>query len=499
MVAGCVAADFVEQRPEWREWHKILQMRGRYAVEPPEQSELFLRIAQSAIDLTPALPTTRVRYIVGDNVAEGDCTISFDSDFRAQATFQADLGTYLGVKRRFEPGKFVRDDAIARIEPFDGTWLASGVVASSQGERHRQGQPSEGEIVARIDELKFQYKEAEETPAHVRWIVRGSAPSGSWPWRAGLVQVNPIPGALPVGTEVRSVLVFGTPALSEDEGDALWDTLCFLEGRNVQVLATEAYNDEGRLLYRSHRLGKPSSDAEFAPFRHCGLDVAPSKISAIQEAFTAMHEQRFNISRILDHMLLPVEGYMLHEALHLSVAAHTIMSELQRFWKRRRARGNVRSRRTRSGAERGILMPSRNFKKCQALIKDALNAELQVLDIDRPVKANMLRGIENANQMSMGDRLFQVLEDDLGMVLDAHDRHALGYRNQLAHEGGFAAEFFTLTYDEQNVRLADIGRLRNIVTEAVLRLCGYEGVVDDFTLPGATRFISGTPASPFLP
>jgi hypothetical protein len=114
------------------------------------------------------------------------------------------------------------------------------------------------------------------------------------------------------------------------------------------------------------------------------------------------------------------------------------------------------------------------------------------------VKATILRSVDKANEATMGERLLRVLEDDLKMELDADDRRALGYRNELAHEGGFSVDFFDLNSDEKDLRLGDVGRLRNIVTEAVLRLCGYSGTVDDFTLPGAVRFIKATPPSPFL-
>ncbi len=489
---------FVERNPEWRQWHEILARRGgQEPVAPPEPKDVFFRLAVRSADLTPAFPATRAIYSIGDNAAEGDCVISYDDELHPYATFETGLDLHLPLERRFAPGKFVHDRDVATIESSDANWRAERVIAETQGQRFRADEEAMGKLIARIGELIAPSDIPDRDPAHLRWIVRGCKSHGAWSWRGGFIHVNEI-ATKPV-TTACSVLIFGKACLSEYEADALWDTLCLLEGRTVQHVVTESYDSTGTLLQQRFRLGKPAPTESYSPFRHSGLDVTSEQISAIQEALTGMHEAGFNIEKVLDHMLFPTGGHMAHEALHLSIAAHTIAHEWLKYWKRRSSDGDRAAQSMRAQQrERGVVMKRRAFSKALPGLQTAIGEVISGLALHDRVKANILRGVDKSNDLTMGERLLQVLEADLQMALDADDRRTLGYRNELAHEGGFSVDFFDLDYDEKNLRLEDVGRLRNIVTEAVLRLCGYNGTVDDFTLPGGVRIIAGSPPSPFI-
>src|ERR1700676_2546623 len=178
------ANHFVDGHPQWREWHEIMSRRAHNGyVEIPEPRNVFTDIALAPIDLTPALQPARASFSIGENVAEGQCTIGFDDDLKPYATCETDLTSHLTVKRRFEPGRIVSDDCVATIEPAAGTWRAFGAIAETQGERHSRDEPSTGMIVARIGELVISGAGLDLTAQHVRWIVRGSAAEGIWRWR----------------------------------------------------------------------------------------------------------------------------------------------------------------------------------------------------------------------------------------------------------------------------------------------------------------------------
>ncbi|HEV2741458.1 MAG TPA: hypothetical protein VGU66_23055 [Candidatus Elarobacter sp.] len=385
---------------------------------------------------------------------------------------------------------------MATIEAHDGAWRAENAIAETQGERFQAGKEDVGKLVARIGELVVPRVASASEIAHLRWVVEGCKWQGNWSWRGAFINVNPIPNEST--PDLGSVLIFGKPGLSEAEEQGLWDALCLLEGRTVQRLSTESYDAHGTLIQQIHHRGKPAPAESYPPFRFCGMDVARDRISAIHEALTGMHETSFNIEKILDHMLFPTGGHMAHEALHLSVAAHTIAHEWLKYWKNRSShQDRVAQSRRAEQRKRGNVMKRRPFSRILPSLRSGVEGALNGIAAHDRVKANILRAVERSNELTMGERLLQILEADLQMPLDGDDRRALGYRNELAHQGGFAVDFFDLDYDEKNLRLEDINRLRNIVTEAVLRLCGYSGTIDDFTLPGGTRVISNTPLSPF--
>jgi hypothetical protein len=482
--------DFVLRHPEWLEWHHVLRTRGKHTeVPPPEPMDVFLKIAQDVVELRPTLGPTYATYRLGTESVNGSCVIDVDETFHTRATFEADLSTCRKIERRFTPGQIPEPSSIGSIDPADGTWRATGVVSKSHQQLHNPGEPAKGRITSRVETLITKHSLSDAK--HIRWIINGPGPNGAWTWRGALVQVNDV-STTDNAEQVRSVLVFGKSDLSEPEANALWDTLCFLEGRNIQQILTETYAEDGSLINRIRRVGNRPTEDAFPPFAYSGLDVTFEQVGAIHEAFTRMHENRFDISRILDHSLLPVGGHLVHEALHLSIAAHAIMAELDRYWKR-----NPRRRPLNNGdRERGQVMSAKLFLDRIEDLANSIETKLAEVDVPERVKANIRGSVKRSNDLSMGERLAKTLAE-IGLFLDEDDTRALGHRNKIVHEGAFPSDFVELTYEEQNVRLADVGRLRNIVTEAILRLCGYSGVVDDFTFPGGSRLILNSKASPF--
>lgn len=144
----------------------------------------------------------------------------------------------------------------------------------------------------------------------------------------------------------------------------------------------------------------------------------------------------------------------------------------------------------------GLAFDRDQFQRIVNELVPVVEETLRINDAPEEMNQVLRAALRRANRLSTDVRIFNFLETELGMTLSDEDKRALGYRNELAHQGGFRENLVDIVYELQNERHLDVQRLRNITNEMLLRLCGYSGVVRDFCSSHRTRTI-GRANTPF--
>jgi len=450
------------------------------------------RIAETPIHLTGPIPPSPAFYELGELRVPGEAEIRFDASFRSTITFRAEFQFFEALARPHIPGRIVHDDRVANVVAMDEAWRAEKVISFSHGVHDSAGAAPIALVQARAASIYVPGTYDEFSGHHMRLITRGGIADGAWDALGHHFEVFTIDKT----RSIQGVLITDQSSLSEIESDALWNALCLIQGCLVQPLTEEHYDPDGNLLQRRYRRGIDPTDERYQLFRYAPVGV--QQLTRIHEAFHSMLRSDFNIARVLGHLFQPSDGYLDHEALHLVIACHTALAEWGDFWKRVAQTNDPVGARAREALNRrGVIILKSDYKPLLQSLRVVLTEVLKAVTIPERLTNSLFNAIERANDRSMGERVVAFLREDLGMTVDKDDERALGYRNELAHDGGFAVEFLELTYNQRNVRLEDVARLRNIANEMVLRLCGFEGALDDFRVPGKTRQIVETPASPF--
>lgn len=178
-----------------------------------------------------------------------------------------------------------------------------------------------------------------------------------------------------------------------------------------------------------------------------------------------MSDCRFKIERVVDHLLEPSDGFMKHDALHLTLAIHSAMKQWADYWSRRAQNPNdteAADARRQQGASGLILAPS-EYRKLRKVLDTAVTQALDEAEAGDRIRRVVGNAIANANNASLLEKVRMFLEGQLGMTLTEEDFRAL----------------------------------RSIANEVVLRLCGYVGGAHDYCPPLGMREI-GHFKSPFF-
>jgi hypothetical protein len=458
----------------------------------------FERVCLASWDLTPPLASTAVRVRRNGRVVEVYATIRFGEDLSIDGSLEiAELRDLLELRRNAAPGNLIPADARIDFEAIDGTFAVEGAL--SYGEQQNYGrQAAPQRLDLHIERLLIPSRIDRSSIHHHRILIRNGKVFGGWTWRGRAIGIRTLDEA----QRLQAICIEGTDSLAETDGESLWNFVCFLNGCEVQCLCDEWYSGDGRLLQQDHQRGTAPFGSPVPIFasRYFSPKISADAISSIHGAFDAMHAARFDIARVLGHIFRANAAAMEEIGLHLILSIHAAMSEWLKYWKRRAGvAGDDSAQRTRTLQKvRAGHIPARAFARLLPSLERAVEEWTNVQSLPGSLSESLRRSVRAANRLTIVDQVEQFLADDLDMALGEDDRRALGYRNQLAHDGGFQEDFLGLAYEAQNERNVDLNRLQNIAVEVVLRLCGYSGPAADFTSPGNSRSIFSRP-SPFSP
>lgn len=390
------------------------------------------------------------------------------------------------LERPHSDNHLVAPEYYDRLRATDGTWACERALSIQTA--FLQG------FVFGPNELTYRFYDEVVSPAdapadgeYYRVIFRGAKAWHGWEYEGNEVVISVLDGGEPLQAAV--LRANGRP--SKSERDAMWLTVSLLDGFMVQRLADEVLTADGASVKRWYRVGGAADASERnSPFDGVEHQVNQMEAGRIQKGFANMIAANFRIERLVSHLLLPTAGHIDLEGLHLLTCIHAALSEWERYWKRKAREGNAEATEVRKIQRRMGLAVDRDqyrdgIKKLIPVIEVTLKANAAPADMNG-LLADVL---QRANRLSMDLRIFNFLEGELGMTLSDEDKRALGYRNELAHQGGFRESLVDIVYELQSERHLDVQRLRNIANEMLLRLCGYAGVVRDFCTANRARTV----------
>lgn len=390
---------------------------------------------------------------------------------------------YFALQRRYTGGNLAHDDTMFTIRSTKGAW-------SCQRCWQWRGISPETVIFRTYAPVQMPAEPDLSLARYFRSVYRGGAAYGDWTQSDRRFSI--VPPEESIGRDVLSLTMATSAAPTEVEHEALWLLLCLLSGVFLQNVCEEAYDANGTLIAQWHRLGDAPTTEDLSPFR--GI-VPPSteNLARMHEALYTMLTCGFKIGRVIGHLLEPTGGFWEHEALHLTLAIHSAVKQWASYWKTRsqnKLDAEAADARRQQRAQ-GLIVSPAVYPDIRKALDSVVDKVLNEAGADDRLRTALHNAIASGNNASLVEKVSGFLEGELGVTLAAEDKRALGYRNQLAHEGGFAIDFVDLSYEQLNERHIDINRLRNIGNEVVLRLCGYVGPARDYCPPLGVRQIEG--------
>jgi hypothetical protein len=410
---------------------------------------------------------------------------------RMRASIHFDRSEFEKIQRRYRPGHIAETTSLVSLEAIDGTWAcarAAQLTVSPSSEA--SGSRASDVIYALYSEVPVPTAAGYQKPSYFRWIFSGNIGESGWlsdsrPFIRAVLNWDEKLGAITVAAESRP---------SRELRDSLWVMMCLLNGHFVQSLCEELYSSDGVLLSQCHQLGEVATDGNLSPF----LDTLPSAIqlSGLQTAIMEMKRVDFRIERILGHLLQPDTFYMDHEALHLILAIHAAHAEWRKYWKARAASDPVAAKKRELQRKSGLNVDDGTFEHLLTQLEPCLSATFAASGTSSDLATAVRLGIANAKFSSMADSLNYFLREEMDIEITENELRALAYRNPLVHDGGFREDIDDLQYEQVDEVYGDLGRLRNIANEVVLKLCGFGGQTHDYAPPRGQRTIRPI-ATPF--
>ncbi len=244
----------------------------------------------------------------------------------------------------------------------------------------------------------------------------------------------------------------------------LW-TLSLITGNRVNSLLVDTFDDAGGLIEVRHQRGAGMSRGRNAPFRRFHGWITAKGIEQIADGITRLQRAGFPIETVLHHLTEANTRNLDLDGQHLSLAIHTALEAWNRLF----------------GID--LWIDDEIWEPWYELLrKNLLRPVLKPAceDIGSEVVSNIWALGRHANRSTTAWRqtqIFAALEID---VSDADSQRVLAMRDELLHNGHFLTRFQQLKAAEQQRRLDDLARLRNISHTMVLRLTGFSGECFDF-------------------
>jgi hypothetical protein len=443
------------------------------------EGDLTLSFPNSAIDGPGALRADRTE--VGGHVTHVDEKL-LAAAARGPVLFRPD----------YHPGIMLTGDRYADAAPREGGWSANACV-----------------IIARQIGDGFQFREifgcrrvsvtgpSQKAPAYLRVFyasahlsspTQGTIHERGWSRDAieGIFQGRRLHLRNLNGSEVRideQVVGATTSAdLDEDQLTALWLSVGFVSGNGVLDYCREYYDGDGVLCKRVYEPRIPATSGRMQPFHLAYVPFRAEYLAVIGDGFYRMLAAGFPITVMLQHLHAATSGNIETDLQSLLLGIHTAIEA----WNRAFGRVSLVPVDVWNAFRPALL---RAVAPLDGLLAERLSqATREKLDAAGLI-ASITNKLNSANHTPTNQKerdLFATLQ----IPLSKQDRDALVTRNQLLHNGYFLKRFDELSPEEQQQRIDLRPRLRNLVHQIVLRLCGFRGTVLEMTRSEALQIDS---------
>jgi len=394
-----------------------------------------------------------------------DATIVDESGWQHRAWQTFPPGTMRDpamVFRPTAPNQLIHKKHYGRIETSDG-WSADDVIYLAHGS-HIAPSIHRDTYTFRVQKLRKDGPAAGNPVVGLRAIYRRAGFNVADKIEEGVVATTCLVGDEddPEKEFIAVAYDFVPDELTED---AVWHTVNLLAGNTTQRLATEHLDENGDIVYTEHRVGHASRDARQRFFHRIFPDYGTLSAGGFGVLVTGIRHllrKNFPIDVVLQHLHLAAGEPPDIEAQHLALAIHTAIEAWARF------------------SEREHWIPKAEWRKIGDALRKYLKKSSDYGPLSDEVKDNLRTGISTAGRTSTAWRQ-QFLFDSLGIdVSGEDDARALGYRNELLHNGYFLKRWHELSFEEQQQRFNDVDRLKRLTLLIIFRLVGYSG---DFSNP----------------
>lgn len=249
-------------------------------------------------------------------------------------------------------------------------------------------------------------------------------------------------------------------AVAGNEAVAIEHAMSLVAGQSLQRVAMEGYAADGTLLWTRYQVMTNAGDRgrEFFHRLHPGLGkLAAGGWGVISEGMYRLLEYGFPIEMVLYHLHHASRQPYDIDAQHLLLAIHTAFEAWNRHFGTR------------------VWISNGKWKKLRRVLRAPMEALAEYVALIPEMHKNIRDGMGHANDTQMGwrqDQFFAALQI---YIADDENARALGYRNEILHNGYFLKRWRTLTQAQRQQRIEDIERLRRLALLTVLKLTGYSG------------------------
>lgn len=379
----------------------------------------------------------------------------------AKSSSPVDVFTSDFLLRDHTPGKLLGPSGYGRIEPVSRNWLVSKCANTGSKPSDNGKQMI---YTFAVNELSISGPAFGNEVSAVRRVFEGSELSGEAHIASMRLLLKPLTkDAEHPEDEVVTATTIGT--LDDTQELSLLHGLSFITGNRIGELLRDTFDVDGLQIAIRHRRGSGMSRGRNAPFHRFYGWISAQGMAQIFDGFTRLQRADFPIGIVVHHLTESNTNNLDIDAQHLTLAIHTAIEGWNRLF----------------GIEHWVddeVWP-RIFEFLRYTV---LRPVLKPLysDLGNEIVSNLWSVGRYANRSTTSWRqrqLFQALDID---VKDTDSKRALEMRDELLHNGYFLRRFQDLSPEEQQQRLDDIARLRNLAHTVVLRLAGYVGECFDF-------------------
>lgn len=359
------------------------------------------------------------------------------------------------------PGKIVGPSGYGRIEPASGNW--SVAKCANTGSKFA-GTNNKTTYTFAVAELSISGPAFGNKVAAVRRLFEGSELSGETRIAGMRLVLRPLTkDAEYPEDEVLTATTMGT--LDAMQESSLLYGLSFISGNRIGELLRDTFDIDGERIAIRHRRGSGMSRGRNAPFNRFYGWIASQGMEQIFDGFTKLQRAGFPILIVVHHLTESNTNNLDIDAQHLTLAIHTAIEGWNRLF----------------GVEHWV--DDEVWQRVFELLRyNVLRPVLKPLygDLGNEIVSNLWSVGRHANRSTTSWRqrqLFKALDID---VKDADSKRTLEMRDELLHNGFFLRRFQQLSPEEQQQRVDDIARLRNLAHAIVFRLAGFSGECFDF-------------------
>lgn len=427
-------------------------------IEPTNGPELGVYTGNFEVEGTVTVHALR-RHMRADLVSEDD---PFERLLQkaAAAGGAIELSISDFMLREHSPGKLLGASGYGRIEARSGNWIIPRCANTGS----RGGEGDKTIYIFRVDELAIFGPAVGRDVAAVRRVFEGSEIS-----RRSRIGGNELilkaltNDAEQPEDELTSAITIGT--LDEVQELSLLYGLSFISGNRINTLLSDTFDVAGDRIEIRHRRGSGMSDGRNAPFHiHYGW-ITPEGMEQIFDGFTRLHRAGFPIEMVVHHLTEANTNNLDIDAQHLTLAIHTAIEAWNRLF----------------GVD--LWIDDEIWEEWFELLRrHILRPALRPAydDIGNEVISNMWSVGRHANRSLTSWRQRQFFNAMTIDVRDEDTKRVLAMRDELLHNGYFLRRFQQLTPEEQQQRIDDIARLRNLAHTITFHLAGFSGECFDF-------------------